>query len=62
MDEEDVRVDAHLALKLHELLVSALGERINEYPKVQEARDSIREMERDYDYLRPGDIWLALGG
>ena len=41
MDEEDVRVDAHLALKLHELLVSALGEQINKYPIVKKARDSI---------------------
>ena len=62
MDEEDVRVDAHLALKLHQLLVRALGERINEYPRVEQARDESREMEGDYDYLRPGDIWLALGG
>ena len=62
MDEEDARVDAHLALKLHELLVSALGEQINKYPIVKEARDESREMERDYGNLRPWDIWLALGG
>ena len=72
MNEEDVRVDAHLALKLHELLVSALGERINEYPGVKEARDSIGEVvfepgaegwvKRDYGDIAADDIWRALGG
>ena len=41
-------LEGSVALELHQLLVGALGERINEYPNVKEAQLRIEEMERHF--------------
>ena len=45
MDENDLQLRAVEVLELHQLLVDALGERINKYPKVKETQLRLQEME-----------------
>jgi len=60
MDEEDKMLEGRVALELHQLLVGALGERINEYPKVKEAQLRLEEMEDGTDRSEWTDHDLAL--
>ena len=49
MDEYDRQIHLDTMLELHKLLVNALGDKINDYPKVQEATTKIQGLEATYE-------------
>ena len=62
MDEEDSAIDIRFLLDLHKLLVSALGERVYDYPKVKEATTRLQRLEdkhglSELSRMSSADFW-----